>query len=302
MAVIDAIAGQRQLLIGSAGTLTMSWYSDGTIADPGVTTVGVVNDAGATVIASGTATTGTGAAARSVAFTSTHTANLDRLTATWTSANYGASTAIVEVVGAWLFTIVEAQTFDNSAVSNARPAITAAMIEEARVRILDEFEEKTGVAWVPRYRRDIHNGDGHPWLYLPTGRVRAIRSAEYRTFGAATWTALSVDELADLYYETWGRLHRESLGTFTSGSRNWRIAYEHGADGPTGDIKRAALMAARYELVPSSLTDRAISISNDMGTTNLFTPGISSRGQAVHELPYVDRVLRAHDERVPVVR
>lgn len=302
MAVVDAVTQQRQILVDSAGSLSVAWFSDGEPADPGVTTVGVVNDAGTTVIASGTATTGTGTAARSVAFTTTHSANLDRLTVTWTSATYGASTAIVEVVGAWLFTIAECRAFDGGAIQQARPIPEATAIEEARVRILDEFEMLTGVAWVPRYRRDIYSGDGLTTLFLPTGRVRAIRSAENRAYGQATWTAVTADELADLYYEPWGLLRRESLGTFLSGSRNWRIGYEHGADQPPLDIKRAALMAARYELIPSNISERAISISNEMGTTNLWTPGLSGRGRAIHPLPEVDRILRAHDERVPVVR
>jgi hypothetical protein len=272
-----------------------------TTVDPGTVTVNVTRLDGTAVVTGAATTSGTGAAARTYLLTSTHTALLDTLTVTFASASLSQSVSeTVEVVGAFLFTEAEARAFDGGAMTEAK--VTDAALEEARARITDEFESICGVSFVPRYRLDTFSGLGYVNLALHRMKVTDIRSVEYRTSGAATWTAYDADDLADIYIEDHGWILRESRGTFLTGRRNIRIGYEHGFTQPPHDIKWAALKAARDELIPSNINDRAISITTEQGSEQLWTPNYSGRGAAVHKLLSVDTVLQRYvGYRVPVV-
>jgi 20S proteasome alpha/beta subunit len=46
------------------GSLSQQWYEDGSAVDPGTVTVGITRADGTVLVAAGTATTGTGTAAR----------------------------------------------------------------------------------------------------------------------------------------------------------------------------------------------------------------------------------------------
>jgi hypothetical protein len=297
----DAVAVQSQLLRGSAGSLTATFYDDnGVAADPGVTIVAVTGTAGGTVIASGTA--GGSGTTRSVAYTGTHSALLDTWTLTWTTTSFGTLTTTAEVVGSFLFSIAEARTWDRQA--NGLPPLSDAtkyptqQIEAKRAAITDQFTSILGYSPIPRLRESVQAGSGTTQLILPELYTASVRSAESRASGTATWTALDTTNLADVLVDPLGILIRETLGTWTWGTSNWRIRYETGRwTQVPGDLRDAALIAAVWELVGTNLSERAISISTpDGGTQNLWTTGLSARGLAVHSLPAVDAVLRRYAE------
>jgi hypothetical protein len=75
------------------------------------------------------------------------------------------------------------------------------------------------------------------------------------------------------------------------------VGYEHGHSTPPMEMKRAALMLAKYWITPSSADDRAINVTNDSGTYALFQTGV--RG---HEfpLPFVQTAVDRHNLSVPV--
>lgn len=294
MATVEVSAGTPHILQGSGVTVTATFYSDGTATDPGATTVAVTNLAGDTVVASGAAG-GTGTS-RTVTLDSDDTADLDTLTVTWTTTNLGTVTTTHEVVGAFLFTVAEARAFDSNALSSVSKYTTAA-IEEARARILNEFEEITGVAFVPRYRRAVYSGTGAATLFLDRMFVTSLRSVETRS--EATWTAYTADDLADVMIEPWGHLTRDLRGTFITGHRNVRVGFEHGYDAPPLDIKRAALIVCRYELVEQNVTDRTLSLSTEFGTTQLSTP--NPERHRWYGIPRVDTVLANHLRKTPVI-
>lgn len=285
-----------QLLRATAATLSVSWYSGDDLVDPATVTVTITRADGTAIVTDG-ATSGTGATPRTKALAAADTAELDVLTATWTSATLGSIVQRVEILGDLPFTISELRAFEDRVITETD--YPDAVIEGARARILDEFERTCGVALVPRYRRVVLNGRGSARLLLPDIRVTRVRAIETREAGSQTWTAFTSDELADVLLEPWGRLTIESLGAFPAGIQNVRVAYEHGHARIPREISRAALIATRYELLATNVSDRAISISSDQGTTQLWTPGYSGRGAAVHELPVVDKVLRAFMERIP---
>jgi len=300
MAAID-VTVPTLLLRGAADTLSLTVYSDGAIADPGSTTLSVSDETGSVILAS-TAASGTGAAARTKALTSTHTAALGRWTVTWVTANHGTLTTYAEVIGSHLFTIAEASTFAKSAMTQA--GLGAADIAAARFRVMEDFEGICAASFVPRWNRVILDGRGGKALHLPRLRILAITAIEERAFGGTTWTAFTAAELADVFIMAdppTGRFARESLGTFTEGMQNWRITYSYGRAYAPAMIRAVALKAARHEAVYSPVNERAISISGEMGSTQLWTPGFSGRGSAVHPLPEVDRVLRQPEyyDRIP---
>lgn len=296
----EAIVTQRQLLRASAGTLQATFYNDdGVPADPGSTTVSVSDAAGTTIIASGAA--GGSSTTRTVAYTGTHTALLNRWTITWATTNLGTLTTTLEVVGAFLFSVAEARQWDDAALANTTSYPTA-VIEAKRASVLDRFCEILGYSPVPRYvyladARAL-SGDGLTSLRLPDYDVTSIRSVAERSYGGTTWTAFTADQLADIYL-TSGTLYREALGTWLSGRDNYRVGYEHGRDSVPGPLREAALIVARDELVPSSVSLRALDQSAEFGTIRMSLPD-PSRGRW-YGIPRVDAILNDYAARVPVV-
>ena len=282
---------------GLAATLSVTFYADGVVADPDVTTVTITRLDG-TAIATDAATSGSGAAARTYALTSVQTADLDILTVAWDSATYGTVEQTVEITGGVLFTIREARAYDNGAMASAATYPTAT-IEEARARVTDEFKRICGVSFVPRIERVTLDGAGDDWLFLPRLRVLAVRDIEVLDTTDGTWTAYTVDELADVQILDLGRVRRLDGTTFVSGRQNVRVTYEHGWRQPPLAIRQAALAVLRFTLVPGNFSERAISLSSEFGTTQLSTPN-PERGR-YYGLPVVDAVIDRYVEKVPVV-
>jgi hypothetical protein len=289
--------GHHLIEKGTPESLEMRWYSNGELIDPGTVTIGIVDARGAEVVAAGTATTGAGVAARAYALTADLAAACDVYSVTWTpDADYGPQTQEVEIIGEHLFTLTELAYFDDRAVTVA--GIPTSRMERMRRRLMDEFEEICGVAFMPRYRLLEVDGTGRSDVLLPNIRVTAIRSIDYRDSGSSEWTEFSAGELADVRFSSWGRVQRETLGTFTYGLGNWRIGYEHGWKTVPADINDAALTAARYLIVPSNLSSRALQQSADFGTIQLATAG---RHGDHYGIPAVDSVLDRRCEKVPAV-
>lgn len=292
----EAIGTQLQLLRGSAGTIVATFYNDdGAAADPGVTSVSVADEAGTVIIASIAA--GGSGTTRTLAYSGTNTALLDRWVVTWVTTAFGTLTTRLEVVGAFLFSVAEARTFDDRILSDTTKYPTVA-IEDARASITDWLTRVLGYSPIPRYSLDVLDGSGTVRLFLPAQYIGTLRSVASRTSGGTLWAAFDSATLADVFADLTGQLTRETLGSWTTGTENWRIGYEHGrwTQIPT-DLKRAALTQARYELVGSNLTDRAISITTEFGTEQRWTPGLSARGTAVSALPYVDSVVRDYAQQ-----
>lgn len=289
-----------QILRGTPAQLSQSWYVDGTIVDPGSVTVHVTNAAGTDVKAAGTSTSGSGAAARTVALTTSDTANLDVLTVVWTSATYGDITEVVEVVGDLLFSEVEARAFDGGALASTSD-YSDADIANGRSAIDEAFASICGKPFGLHYRLVTLDGDGSATLLLPNIRVSSVRSIEYRDSGGTTWTAFTSSELADVFVRPGGLLYRETLGTFPAGVQNIRVGYEHGHTPIPLDVRRAALMVLRDALRGSNIDDRATSYTDEMGSrTFVVTAGV--RG-AMYSLPEVNAILKRPGiaERVPMV-
>lgn len=272
----------QRILRGVAATLTwQALGSDGETAAPSdPVTVEVARADGTVVLEAGTTTDGDGSSPRTVALPAEHTQLLDRLTATWTAADDSAATTEVEVVGGYYFTIAEARASDPS-LENDTKFTTPALID-ARRQVEEEFEAICGVAFVPRFTREI-TVDRLAWP-----AVRTLRAV-------STWTGQSYEPWTDLSY-----LVPDDQGVIWGLPRcaRYQIDYEHGYDRPPAEIKAAALIRLRDRAsVPlRGIPDRATSFSvAEGGTYGLDQAGLSKTG-----IPDVDAALARHDHRTRV--
>jgi hypothetical protein len=111
----DPSTDSRQVLRNTAETLTVTFYSSetGTDVSTGSLTVGIVDEAGATVVASGTSTTSSGSGVYTYDLAAQ--SNLKNLTATW-SGTWGSAMTFGthhEVVGGWYATPAEVRNMDS---------------------------------------------------------------------------------------------------------------------------------------------------------------------------------------------
>jgi hypothetical protein len=282
---------QFQIRRGSAATLGVQFFDDGVAADPGVVTVGIVDEAGTEVIASGTATDGSGTDPRT--YNLAAQSDLTVLIVTWTSATYGAFTSRVEVVGEFLFTLRDARTYDRNALAST-DEYPATLLERTRARITDDFAHKMGVSHIPRYRRLELAGSGSHTLFLPDLYVATVREIEVRRSGESTWTAFTADELAGVNATDGGLLIRET-GLCWIRDYSYRVTYEYGYPVPPLPVSQAALrLLVSFRGVTQTSTDmRAMRIANEYGEIHLSTPG---RGGAIYGIPEVDEVIRDYSE------
>lgn len=232
----------QQVLQGVAAKLRfVNTDQDGSpAAAAGVVTVRVTRSDGTEVLPTGSATTaGAGTGEYERALTPAQTASLDLLTATWTDAG-DASVHVTkaEIVGGYAFSVVEARAADSMFVEATYPTPIVvqarAEVEEAVESVIEQALGRR-VGFVPRFRRVVLSGNGLDVVNLPDYFVRSVRSVT-----VDDETAFSAGELADLAPAS-GQL-TSTLRTWTRGTRNIVVSYEHGLDSPPAVIKRAALL------------------------------------------------------------
>lgn len=281
---------------GRSATLTHTFFEDGTPTDPSPDSASLtITRADGTSLVPSDSVTDAGTGVFSITLTPEETANLDVLTITW-SATFGGQvqqfTDYIEVVGGFLFTIAEARALkplDQTSVYS-----TAAIVA-MRNTVEQALEDECGVAFVPRYTLETVSGTGTSMLPLRWPKIRAIRSASITTAGTAT--ALTASELALLTLGGWGGIDGY---TWTAGTGNVTVGYEHGFDRPPEEIKRAALLLTKIWLTGENRPkdDRAITYSSDAGGTySLSVPG---RNGSAFGHPDVDVAVQRYSLRVGV--
>lgn len=255
----------------STHTASVTFYEDGAIGDPGVVTIQIDREDGTNLVAAGSATSGTGAAARTFALTTTHTALLDTLKLTWTSPTKGVLVTYVEVVGGFLFSLDYARKLKPLDDATKYPV---ADLVAARTLAETALEEACGVAFVPRYRREKVDGSGAGDVLL-AARPLTIRSA------SVGGVALTAGELADLEVYRDGRLYNP-LG-WTAGRKNVEVVYERGYEFPPPRVAFGARALTRHFLVESAIPERATGWTTPEGASQwLMTAGVRD---AVFSLP-----------------
>lgn len=252
----------KLILKRTAATLDVRFADD---AD-GDVSVAVVDEAG-DAVAAGAATADPDTAGR-YTFDLPPQTQLARLTVDWTGEFGGVEetlTGYVEVVGAQLFTVGELRAFGDGALADAAQ-YPDADLEAKRDEIAAFFEQECGISFVPRYARELLDGDGGATLYVRRRRPTLLRSV------VVDGVALTADEIENVFLYSSRALVRR-YACWPCGLQNVVVEYVHGHQAPPRPIKEAALLYARYKLVTTELDDRTVTVANDLGTVRLSVPG-----------------------------
>jgi hypothetical protein len=167
--------------------------------------------------------------------------------------------------------------------ATAVPNFTDEQLQEARTATLEEFQQILWHAPVPRYARTVAQGDGSKALRLPHYKVQRVLAA------SIDGTALSADELADLYVDDrW--VVRKTLGVWPATEGSVTVSYVHGWERVEGDGSNIAMLRAAMRLIPG-LADAASSVTTPDGTSISFDPAgqVTRAGRVRHfGVPAID--------------
>jgi hypothetical protein len=274
------VAVQR-VLRNTQATLEVVFYSGGVATDADGAVTADITRADGTVFASGAATTH--GATGHYTYTLAPQTNLEYFTLVW-NGTFGAVaqkiTTHTEIVGAFYAPLNDIRAMKGLSSTTDFPNAT---LEEARQWFEDFAEQFCGRAFVPRFARDLLQGDGTDTLMLLHTEPRSIISckvAGVAQTGLTTWSL----------YPT-GVVVRDT-GLFSVATRNIRnveIQYEHGLDEPDLELRQAALRAIQYRLLGDSLGLPAEAIA---GGVDVRAPTFPNAGQGRPTgIPEVDEVL-----------
>jgi peptidoglycan/xylan/chitin deacetylase (PgdA/CDA1 family) len=194
-----------------------------------------------------------------------------------------------------LFTVAEARAFANAVLANTTDYATAAITDKAD-EILERFERRCGVRFVPASVTETLSGDGTSTLYLGQHNPVLERPRRPVVVSAVTvdGTALTATELLEVFCDCDGMMHRNGSYWPATEPHNVVVTYTVGWATVPYEIKRAALMVCVNEMPTNNWSDRATSVSDGVLNAQLLTEGV--RG-AVSSIPAVNDTLKTYDER-----
>ena len=281
-----------RILRNTAPTLQATFYIGETATPPSPNTATVtVTRADGTAIVTGAAATNAGTGIFSYVLDETYTANLDLLTLDWT-ATFSGNPQVVrtycEIVGGFYVSLAEIRALPGL---SSTTSFTTATLGSARNWFEDLAEEFCGVAFVPRYGRELFDGCGQNTIRLKGRGVHQLRKLLSVKVDGVSKT------LTDFVSYPTGKVYWKA-GSFSTGYQNVEINYEHGHDKPDEDLRQAALAAIQTKLLGdmSGIPDRAISMTTDTGTYGLSLAG----AERPTGIPAVDAVLKRKNERLPL--
>lgn len=256
-------------------------------------TAAVEREDGTSLTAASVSATPVATGVYSATLTTTHTSQVDRLKVTW-SGTAGSLAQVyvqtVEVVGGHYVTIPELRGEQGLDDTVKYPL---ALLRRVRDAWADRIEDACGIAFVPRYERDVVSGDGTSFLAL--SRIRPTSLLSVTIDGTSqTLSGFSLHPEGVIEYE----------GTsfpYPSGSGpNVVVAYEHGFPSCPEDIRHEVLKACRYELrryKDPQATD-VLSQTFENGATVRYPTASADRPTG---LPSLDAVLERYKYRAPAV-
>ncbi len=271
---------------------TLAWRptdSEGElVAATGTPTVTVVRGDGTALVPASAPTIVAGVV--NLTLSATELAFVDRLTVTWLLDAVARGTSTVDVVGGVYLTVAELRELEPTLGEGEFPA---AVLRRGRREVESRFERSVqGVAFVPRLSTHRFNAKSYATVVLPHYFVSAVYWVRYWSDNA--WTALTTTDVVvsesgvvrlgpDL--APWGTLVE--------------IGYVHGLTSPPEDVKRAAALAVRHQVLAnrSGIDSRAMSYQPaEGGNVILATAGV---GPWEFGIPDVDGVLRSWRDRYP---
>lgn len=281
-----------EVLRNTQNTLSVTFYSGGvaTSADGSVTVEALGADGG--TVTAGTATGGGTTTPGVYDYTLAPQAVLDWLDVTWSGTFGSVAQSVrteVEIVGDFYVALSDIRALDNLSDTSKYPN---ARLIEVRQWFADKVEGFCGVSFVPRYCREVLNGDDTTLIVLDNVRLRTILSASV--------DGTAVTDLTSWYALQSGLLARDDGGYFPTGWRNVIIEYEHGYDSPPPRLREAALVAIRHKLLGdnSGIPERATSMTSEVGSYTLSLAG----AHRPFGIPEVDSVLLDLGKKAPNAR
>lgn len=226
--------------------------------------------------------------------TATHTANLGRLTVTWTGtvdSLVQVYTQDVEVVGAHVCSIVELRNLKGLDDTTKFPL---EVLRGERDYWTELIEDACGVSFVPRYQRDVLDGDGTNRLALSKIHPTSVVSVTVEGTSQTT-SEFTLDDEGAIRWDG---------GTFTRSSTpgNVVVAYEHGYPSCPEDVRRPLLQVIRASIARTrqDAPNDAISETFDGGSTIRYSTPNAAQGRPTGNLA-LDAALAGHMYRHPAV-
>jgi hypothetical protein len=273
--------------------LTKTWYVDGTATDVGDITIGIVDLDGTEIVAplTGTTNNNDGTYTYSLAVQ----ADVNELVATWTAGGQ-ALVDEIHIIGGRLFTEAELRAHYDADLSDDT-VYTDPLLAEARDRITAEFERICEVAFVPTYRRETLRGSGGRTLYLERSKISSVIAASIGSIAQTAANIVPDPSLSKVFHTT-----RSWNWPTGSDPYNVTISYVHGHGTVPPDIKRAAMILARMQLLKDvtgqGVPEQASQFTDPTGQYVSF--GANDMNGRWYGVPVVDSVLRDYSLRIPV--
>ena len=238
-------------------------------------TVTITRDRDATVIANAAAVTVEATEVTYQLGAQTVEANL---TAVWTLVTATGTNTVTEPVE-----IVSCETVSLDDVRARKPLDNVnrypdRVLLAARAQLENELSERAGVKFNGGEFTVTLDGNGTSDLFLPIGQPRSITSLKIDdvAIDSTALATVKVDTRQGIVYFPAG---------FPSGRLNITITGIAGHTQPVGGLPSAMAKGIRYMVVDSPVQDRAISVSNEDGTTqNLVVAGLRGAIFAIPEL------------------
>jgi hypothetical protein len=263
----------------TSATITQTFTVDGLPKDldAGVPVVTITRP-DLTTIASGTVSHVGGVDSGQYKFVLAGQPDCTILDVTWTGTIGGQPQTLqdrIEIVGADLFGLA---AFRALRVANGTPFATTAtplftdnQIRDARTAVLEEFTAILGFSPVPRFAREILDGNGSPRMPLPG--LKATRILNVTINGVAqTSSSYQVgigNQIESVSSYGWG-------DTFTWGQRNVVVEWVHGTERVAGNGSHVAMLYAAALLNPSGFSS-ASTVSMPDGSTYTYEPSETGR-------------------------
>lgn len=281
-----ASSATSRVLEDATATITVTLTVDGEATDPSPATATVaLTKADGTVLQAATAATRTDTGVFTYALTTTHTADLGSITATWVS-SLGTIRTQVEVVGGFHFSLAELRAlYTELSESNG---YTAQKIMDVRTLAESFMEDACGTAFVPRGEVGYFSGSTTTLIPLPRKPLRTVAAV---TDDGTSVTITDLEVLDGAAYLPAG---------WTGGVQNLLISYTYGHSQPPPFIKRATMMLAKDWLVRGPVSDRATQyVATEGGdVVNQLTPGFQG---ALTGIPAVDAAIKMYQRRAATV-
>jgi hypothetical protein len=152
------------------------------------------------------------------------------------------------------------------------------LLRNVRAQLEDELSDRAGVKFAGGEFTVTLDGNNKTDLFLSVGQPRSITSITMND------TAMTADQLALVKVDTRkGVLYYPNR--WTSGRLNVTVTGIAGFTQPVGGLPSAMSKGVRYMVVDSPVQDRAISVSNEDGTTqNMMVAGLRGAIFAIPEL------------------